>query len=75
MALKEGPEADGRHPDIDVLSCLDLNWFSALNPEPDSAMYVREVGLRTARPEETVLVEDNGSLDDKQKRKQPGQDV
>ena len=71
VALQEGPDAGGRHPDIDVLPSFHLKRLPTLNLEPDRTIYVRDVGLPTARPEETILVEDGTALDNAHEQKQP----
>jgi hypothetical protein len=74
VSLQERPEADGRNPDIDVPS-LDVKSLLTLYAEPDRTIYVRDVGSRTAIPEEAILVDDDTALDDAHEQKQPRRDV
>jgi hypothetical protein len=55
VTWQERPEADRRNPEIDVLPSFDVKWLLKLYAEPDRTIYVRDVGSRTAIPEEAIL--------------------
>ena len=63
VTLQEGPEADGRYPEVNVLPSFDVKWLLTLYAEPDRTIFVRDVGSRTAISEEAILVDDNTALD------------
>lgn len=69
MGLQEGPEVDRWDPEIDVLPRLDLKWLSTPHAELECAIIVLHVGLRIARMEEPILVDDHAGLDKGQERK------
>ena len=69
MALQKGLEANRRHLQINILPSFDLKRLSTMNVESNSTIYLHDFDLRSARLEETILVEDDTALDNVQEQK------
>ena len=57
------------------MSGFDLKWLLKLYTNPDSAMFVGNMGPRTPVPKDTVSADDHEQLSHAQKQKQPSRDV
>ncbi len=77
VTLQEGPEADGRHPHlkVDGLPGFDVKWLLKLYADPDRAIFVGDIGLRTTVTEDTVSADNHIPLSKAHEQKQPCRDV
>jgi hypothetical protein len=73
----QGPEADGRHPHpkVDSLPGFDIKWLWKLYADPDRAIFVSNIGLRTTVTKNTVSADDHVPLGNAHEQKQPCRDI
>lgn len=62
MTLGEGPEADKGHPQVDMLSIVNLQRLLKVHADLDRTIVVRDGGSRKAVAEDTILVNDAAAL-------------
>ena len=62
VALQERPEAGRWYPEVDILPSMNIKRLPALDTEPNSTIDMCDLRFCPARPEETILVEDDDAL-------------
>jgi hypothetical protein len=65
VGLEEGPEADGRDPQVDVLACLDLQRRWEVGLHLDRARVVADARAREMVAEDPVSDDDGHALQEK----------
>jgi len=70
MALQEGPKANGRNPQIDILSSFDLQRPGKGDTDLDGVIDVSHQGSGMTIPEGPVAPQDPDAFDHKRRKKQ-----
>lgn len=74
MALKDIP-ADGGDPQVDVLTCFNLDWPRYRNPDPDCVIKASDVGSRKLASPGLIPKDHAAILEDQQYRDYTRKDI
>ena len=75
MVLQEGPEADRRDPQIDILSSVNSQGFRQADIHLNRTTRLGDLPSRVAVAERAIAIEDPGTLEGAREEEEPDRDI